>query len=253
MNLKRPIIHPKPSNFMEIEVRLYATLRDKIGQSRVNVQLKEDAVVKDLFTALTDQYPQIGNIIEVAVVSVNRSFAEPSTPIHAGDEVAMFPPVSGGSDFPYPVYFSLAEEPPDLNHIHRILVEPDVGAVVTFSGAVRGQTNRDGMPEETIHLEYESYSEMAIEKMEQIAAEIWEKYPMVKGVAIVQRVGRLSVGESTTLVACAAGHRDQGAFEAARYGIDRLKEIVPVWKKEIGQGASVWVEGTYTPTAADNL
>ena len=75
---------------------------------------------------------------------------------------------------------------------------------------------------------------------------------MVKGVAIVQRIGRLGVGDATTLVACAAGHRDQGAFEAARYGIDRLKEIVPVWKKEIGEDKSVWVEGSYTPTTADN-
>ncbi|MEM9773463.1 MAG: molybdenum cofactor biosynthesis protein MoaE [Chloroflexota bacterium] len=238
---------------MEIEVRLYATLRDKIGQSRVTVLLEEDATVESLFVAMETQHPEVGNIIEVAVVSVNRSFAEPDTPIHADDEVAMFPPVSGGSQNKFPVYFSLAEEPPDLNEIHNILVEPDVGAVVTFSGAVRGETNRPGMPEETIHLEYESYSEMAIEKMEQIAEEIWGKYPMVKGIAIVQRVGRLSVGEATTLVACAAGHRDQGAFEAARYGIDRLKEIVPVWKKEIGQGASVWVEGSYKPTAEDNL
>ena len=83
--------------------------------------------------------------------------------------------------------------------------------------------------------------------------EIWEKFPLVKGVAVVQRIGTLEVGESTTLVACAAGHRDQGAFEAARYGIDRLKEIVPVWKKEIGTENSVWVEGEYLPTSKDNL
>ena len=75
---------------------------------------------------------------------------------------------------------------------------------------------------------------------------------MVKGVAIVQRIGKLSIGETTTLVAVAAGHRDQGAFEAARYGIDRLKEIVPVWKKEVGQDQSVWIEGDYRPTETDN-
>ena len=124
--------------------------------------------------------------------------------------------------------------------------------MITFTGAVRGETDREGMPPLTIELEYESYSEMAIERMGQIAHEIWERFPMVKGVAIVQRIGRLGVGDATTLVACAAGHRDQGAFEAARYGIDRLKEIVPVWKKEIGEDKSVWVEGSYTPTTADN-
>lgn len=156
-------------------------------------------------------------------------------------------------ELPHPTYFSLAETPPDLNVIHQALIRPDVGAVVTFAGAVRGSTQREGLPEQTIHLEYESYSEMALERMEQIAFEIWEKFPDVKGVAIVQRMGKLAVGESTTLVACAAGHRDQGAFEAARYGIDRLKEIVPVWKKEVGDHDAVWVEGVYKPTAADNL
>ena len=88
--------------------------------------------------------------------------------------------------------------------------------------------------------------------MAQIAREIWDRWPLVKGIAIVQRVGKLEIGETTTVVACAAAHRDQGAFEAARYGIDRLKEIVPVWKKEVGEDQSIWVEGDYRPTEADN-
>ena len=117
---------------------------------------------------------------------------------------------------------------------------------------MRGQTQRDGLPTATIQLNYEAYEEMAHEKMSQIAHEIWAQWPLVRGIAIVQRIGRLEVGEPTTLVACAAGHRDQGAFEAARYGIDRLKEIVPVWKQEVGADHSVWVEGDYRPTTADN-
>lgn len=152
----------------------------------------------------------------------------------------------------HPTYFAITEETPDLNAIYAALTRPDVGAIITFTGAVRGATQRDGLPPETIHLEYEAYEEMAVERMQQIAAEIWERFPLVKGVAIVQRIGRLQVGELTTLVACAAGHRDQGAFDAARYGIDRLKEIVPVWKKEVGVDESVWIEGDYRPNAADN-
>jgi molybdopterin synthase catalytic subunit len=88
--------------------------------------------------------------------------------------------------------------------------------------------------------------------MEQIAREIWQRYPLVKGIAIVQRIGKLEIGDTTTIVAIAAAHRDQGSFEAARYGIDRLKEIVPVWKKEVDQDQSVWIEGSYRPTEADN-
>ncbi len=154
--------------------------------------------------------------------------------------------------YKFPTYFALTEATPDLNEIHERLTRPDVGAIITFRGSVRGETQRDGLPPKTLHLEYEAYEEMAHERMAQIAHEIWERWPDVKGVAIVQRIGRLSIGDLTTLVACAAGHRDQGAFEAARYGIDRLKEIVPVWKKEIGDDKSVWVEGDYRPTGDDN-
>ena len=157
------------------------------------------------------------------------------------------------SPHPFPTYFALTEEKPDLNAIHARLVQPDVGAIATFSGYVRGATQRDGLPPQTLHLEYEAYSEMAEQRMAQIAQEIWQKWPLVKGIAIVQRIGKLEISEPTTLVACAAGHRDQGIFEAARYGIDRLKEIVPVWKKEVGTDKSVWVEGHYQPTEADNL
>jgi molybdopterin synthase catalytic subunit len=117
---------------------------------------------------------------------------------------------------------------------------------------VRGQTQRDGLPPETLRLEYEAYEAMATEKMAQIAREIWARWPLVRGVALVQRLGSLAVGDVTTFVACAGRHRDEGVFEAARYGIDRLKEIVPVWKKEIGADRSVWVEGHYRPTPDDN-
>ncbi|NHZ72780.1 MAG: molybdenum cofactor biosynthesis protein MoaE [Aquificales bacterium] len=139
----------------------------------------------------------------------------------------------------------------DLNAIHKTLTQADVGAVVSFTGSVRGKTQRDGLPGQTLYLEYESYSEMAELKMAQIAHEIWHKWPLVKGIAIVQRIGKLEIGELTTYIACASGHRDQGVFDAARYGIDRLKEIVPVWKKEIGEDESVWVEGYYQPTETD--
>jgi MoaE-MoaD fusion protein len=187
-------------------------------------------------------------------VAVNKAYAGDDTPITAADEVAIFPPVSGGSgEWPYPTYFAITHEEIDLNAIHAALTQPDVGAIVSFTGHVRGETDRDGLPANTLYLEYEAYEAMATQKMVQVAQEIWQKWPLVKGVAVVQRIGRLEVGEVTTFVACAAGHRDQGAFEAARYGIDRLKQIVPVWKKEVGSDHSLWVEGDYRPTQADNI
>lgn len=261
---------------MILEIRLFATLKDRAGQGRVSLTLdKPEVTVQEMLAALAAAYPPLSPSLPTTLVAVNRQYATPETTIHAGDEVALFPPVSGGNpeeseqlavtsdqsqssalnpqSFPFPTYFALTEEKPDLNAIHAHLVQPDVGAIATFSGYVRGATQRDGLPPETLHLEYEAYSEMATERMAQIAREIWERWPLVKGIAIVQRIGKLEIGEPTTLVACAAGHRDQGIFAAAHYGIDRLKEIVPVWKKEVGTDKSVWVEGHYHPDATDNL
>ena len=111
---------------------------------------------------------------------------------------------------------------------------------------VRGVTARDN-PHQTVYLEYEAYRPMAEAKMRQVADEIRLRWPDVEGIAIVQRVGRLYPQTPTVLVACTAAHRDTGVFEAARYGIDRLKEIVPVWKKEVGPLGEQWVEGEYIP------
>jgi molybdopterin synthase catalytic subunit len=152
----------------------------------------------------------------------------------------------------HPTYFAVSPDDVDFDAVYQHIGGPDVGAIVSFTGFVRGQTNRDGLPPQTLYLEYEAYSGMAEEKMAQIAREIWQSWPQVKGVAIIQRIGHLDIRDITTFIACAAGHRDQGAFEAARYGIDRLKEIVPVWKKEVGPDYSTWVEGSYKPTASDN-
>lgn len=239
---------------MEVEVRLFATLKDRAGQERVSVTVGEPATVATMRDALAETYPSLASSLPMALVAVNQDFASPETPLEAGDEVALFPPVSGGGNgerFPYPTYFALTEDEVDVKAVTERLAEPAVGAIVFFQGKVRGETVREGLPPQTLYLEYEAYEQMAQLKMAQIAHEIWEKWPQVRGVAIVQRVGKLDVGETTTFVACASGHRDQGAFEAARYGIDRLKEIVPVWKKEVGEDRSVWVEGDYHPSEAD--
>ena len=236
---------------MQLKIRLFATLKDQVGSPQIEIELPDSSTVEQMLTAVAADYPKLVPALPTALVAVNKAFASIHTPIHAGDEVAIFPPVSGGS-LPHPTYFALSETEPDIRTIHSCLTQPDIGAIVTFTGSVRGQTERDGLPVETIYLEYEAYSSMAELKMAQIAQEIWERWPQVKGVAIVQRIGKLEAGDLTTFVACASGHRDQGVFEAARYGIDRLKEIVPVWKKEVGRDKSVWVEGHYQATDQDN-
>jgi molybdopterin synthase catalytic subunit len=144
----------------------------------------------------------------------------------------------------YPTIIQVTDCGFDLDSILAKISLPTTGASVAFTGIVRGVTQR-GKPHTTDLLEYETYQSMAEEKMYQISMEIRERWPSVEGIAIIQRIGRLGAGTPTTLIACNAAHRDTGVFEAARYGIDRLKEIVPVWKKEIGPDGSEWIEGTY--------
>ncbi len=146
----------------------------------------------------------------------------------------------------HPTVVGLQKEEFDLNQLTDQLLTPEVGAVCTFTGVVRGLTKRDE-PHCTKYLEYQAYPSMAEEKLRQIAAEIRERWPTVIGVAIVQRTGRLLPQEPTVAVICTASHRGTGIFEAARYGIDRLKEIVPVWKKEVTPEGEEWVEGDYRP------
>lgn len=235
-----------------LNIQLFATLKDRAGQDSITVNLAFPATVGDILQAVAESHPTLTPSLPTVVVAVNKEFAFPQTIVNKKDEVALFPPVSGGDGtFPHPTYFAISNSEPDIAAIYRQLVRPDTGAIATFTGFVRGKTHREGLPEETLYLEYESYSQMAEGKMAQIAHEIWQKWPKVKGVAIVQRIGKLDIGDITTFVACASGHRDQGGFEAARYGIDRLKEIVPVWKKEVGADQSTWVEGHYRPSNKD--
>ncbi|BCX05792.1 MAG: hypothetical protein KatS3mg053_3730 [Candidatus Roseilinea sp.] len=146
-----------------------------------------------------------------------------------------------------PTIVRITSDPIDLNALQRAVTTPHDGAVVIFTGTVRGVTGA----ERTEKLEYEAYAEMAIAKLRQVADEMRAKFALIHGIALIQRVGEMAVGEPTVAVVVSAGHRGDGAFEAARYGIDRLKQIVPVWKKETRPDGSSWVEGDYMPNRGD--
>ena len=150
----------------------------------------------------------------------------------------------------FPTIFSITEDEIDLNNLLAKITLTSTGAADIFAGMVRGQTSR-GDAHETEYLEYEAYVPMAEAKMKQVADEIRVKWPVVEGIAIVQRIGRLYPKTPTVLIACTAAHRDTGVFDAARYGIDRLKEIVPIWKKEVSPDGEFWVEGNYFPKAGE--
>lgn len=147
----------------------------------------------------------------------------------------------------FPTLLDITRAPIDLNALQSSVTTPRDGAVVLFTGVVRGRTGA----EVTDQLEYEAYQEMAVRKLRQVADEMRERFDGIHGIALVQRVGAMVVGEPTVAVVVSAGHRGDGAFEAARYGIDRLKQIVPVWKRETRPDGSSWIEGDYVPTEED--
>lgn len=237
---------------MQINILLFATLRDLAGERRLTLTVPDGATLDDIRQALITRYPHMQDNLDAALAAVNEEFAFAGQTISDGDEIAFFPPVSGGSDDdPKPEIFRLPDASIDHDELIAAITTPAVGAVCVFSGMVRGETARKGYAPQTSHLEYEAYEPMALAKMRQVAAEIRQQWPKVIGIAVVQRVGKLEVGQNTVLIACSSPHRDDGCFEAARYGIDRLKEIVPVWKKEVSPSGASWVEGNYRPTNDD--
>jgi molybdopterin synthase catalytic subunit len=167
----------------------------------------------------------------------------PSSHLSAAAEAASLPLAS-------PTVIQVVQALPDLEALIAGLTLKTTGAACVFAGVVRGETHRDN-PHETTRLEYEAYVPMAEAKLAQVAAEIRARWPEIQGLAIVHRVGTMEVGLPIVYVACTSSHRDTGLFEATRYGIDRLKEIVPIWKKEIGRQGEVWVEGDYQPKAGE--
>ncbi len=234
---------------MQVRVLYFATLRQRLGITEEMLDLDEAATVADLKVAVARSHPQLEDSLKTAIASVNREFAFPEERLHGADEVALFPPVSGGSD-PSPTLLRVTGDPLDFNDLLSSIILPTTGAACVFSGMVRAMTEGGHLPETEV-LEYEAYGGMAEEKMRQVAQEMRRQWPRLEGIAIVQRIGRLDAGTPTVIVACSAAHRDSGVFEAARYGIDRLKEIVPIWKKEIGPQGEVWVEGEYRPQPDD--
>jgi MoaE-MoaD fusion protein len=248
-----------------ITVLFFATLKDRAGRERLTLDLEPETTVAMLKSRLASEVPALAPALPTALVSVNREFAFAEDTVRDGDEVALFPPVSGGTQSfslhaprstlnAPPTFFRITNDPIDLNALVASITLPSTGAACVFTGMVRGLTSRESDPfgpHQTTRLEYEAYIPMAEAKLKQVADEIRERWPSVEGIAIVQRLGPLDPGTPTVLIACSAAHRDTGVFEAARYGIDRLKEIVPVWKKEIGPNGEVWVEGHYTPIEKD--
>lgn len=227
---------------MTIRIRVFASLREALGAAAFTMTLPSGTDVAGLLAHLAAQHPDAKLGDRRFTVAVNRVYAPPSQTLADGDEVGLIPPVSGGSGAQARLY-EITDRPISLDDVAGRVAAPEHGGVTLFAGTVRGVT-RPGRPDElrTDYLEYEAYPEMAEASFAQIAAEAQARWPDISAVAVVHRVGRQMVGDISIAIAVAAPHRAD-TFDACHYIIDRIKQISPIWKREVGPDGASWVAG----------
>lgn len=233
---------------MEVKVLFFGMLKDVVQRESEILTLPADSTMEDLLGHYRKLNSQLNQFLPSIATSVNQEYASPATKLNQGDEVALLPPVSGGSSG------EATEEPEFASHYAAIIRDtidtrrvlddikhPSDGAVVIFEGIVRDHTRG----RRTLYLDYESYEEMALKQMESLAARVLREFK-VRDVRIVHRLGRLLIGETSVLIVVASEHR-RAAFDACRWLIDTLKRTVPIWKKEYFEDGVVWADGEPFP------
>ncbi len=231
---------------MRIKVLFFGALKEIVGRTEESVTVEEGSSIASLYDGYAARFPAMARHSPSLLFSRNREFAERGERLREGDEVAFLPPVSGGapdsvgddgSGEAAQSICRLTRAPIDSFALAKELKRSRDGAAAIFEGIVRDHSGE----RRTLYLEYEGYEPMALEKMREIAKEMRQKFA-VDSVGLVHRLGRLEIGETSVVIAVSSEHRGP-AFEACRYGIDRLKRIVPIWKKEFFSDGAVWVEG----------
>ena len=230
---------------MRVRVLFFGQLKEIVGRGEDYAELYDGARLEDLFTTYGLRYPRLAGFRQSVIASINQSVADWTSPLAMGDEVAFLPPVSGGAGTAAPArsegIIEIVRMPIQTGEISAKLKSPADGAIVVFEGIVRNHSGG----RRTLYLEYEAYEPMALKQMQLIATTMHSQLG-AEAVALVHRLGRLEIGETSVLIAATAAHRRQ-AFEACRYGIDTLKRTVPIWKKEYFEDGAVWAEGEIPP------
>jgi len=245
---------------MRVRVLFFGVLKDLAGKSGDSLDLPDGASVRDVLVPYEAQIPRLKAMLPSLALAVNQQYAGPDTKLKAGDEVALLPPVSGGApdeaggtspgqpagqsagqNTQRPRYATIIRDLIETERIVAGLKRGEDGAVLVFEGVVRNQTHG----RRTLYLDYEAYEDMALEQMESLASRALEQF-QIRDVAIVHRLGRLEIGETSVLIAVLSAHR-AAAFEACRWLIDTLKRTVPIWKKEHFEDGAVWADGEAFP------
>jgi molybdopterin converting factor subunit 1 len=216
---------------VNIRVLFFGAARDAADASQLNFAVDAPATVSSAFQSLVKKFSQLERFGRSLLFAVNQEYATPDTQLHENDELALFPPVSGGShDF-----FELTTGPIDVGEVARRVVLPECGATVTLDGYAREWTKG----KRTLYLVYEAYDAMALTEMQRLGAEAHRQFDIAH-LGIVHRTGKLEIGETSVVIAASAPHR-KAAFQACEWAIRELKRTVPIWKKEVFEDGEEWV------------
>jgi molybdopterin converting factor subunit 1 len=221
---------------MEIRVLFFGMLKDLAGSQTESLSLAEGATLSDVLDHYAARFPKLKSLAASLAFSVNQEYAPLHTTLHANDEVALLPPVSGGAP-----RASIVRERIDASRLLNQIKRAQDGAAVVFEGVVRDNTRG----RQTRYLEYEAYESMALQEMERLCENAIAQFP-IRDARIVHRLGHLEIGETSVLIMVASAHRG-AAFDACRWLIDALKRTVPIWKKEHFQDGAVWADGEPFP------
>jgi MoaE-MoaD fusion protein len=228
---------------MRVRVLFFGILKDIVGKPADEIDLPDGASVRDVLARYESHMPRLKESLPSLALAVNQEYAGPDTKLKADDEIALLPPVSGGA--PEPAgrqrYATIVREVIDTQRVVDALKRGEDGAALVFEGVVRNQTRG----RKTLYLDYEAYEEMGLQQMDSLANQALQQF-QIRDVAIVHRLGRLEIGETSVLIAVASAHR-AAAFDACRWLIDTLKRTVPIWKKEHFEDGAVWADGEPFP------
>jgi MoaE-MoaD fusion protein len=240
------------SGNMQVRVLFFGMLKDLTGQASDSLTLHDGATLGDVLSHYEERIPRLKSLLPSLALSVNREYAGSEVKLKSDDEIALLPPVSGGSQSSSSDAYdgktdgagrhaSIVREKIDTQAVLDRIKRPEDGAAVVFDGVVRNNTRR----RRTLYLDYEAYEPMAVRKMEELAEQALHQFP-VRDVAIVHRLGRLEIGETSVQIVVASAHR-AAAFDACRWLIDTLKRTIPIWKKEYFEDGAVWADGEPFP------
>jgi MoaE-MoaD fusion protein len=236
---------------MRVRVLFFGMLKDLAGKASDTLDLDQGASVADLLAHYETQIPRLRESLSSLAVAVNQEYASAETKLKSNDEVAILPPVSGGKDGSRlasgggnrreTAHCAVTRGPIPTQKVLAGIKRGEDGAAVVFEGVVRNETRG----RQTLYLDYEAYEEMALKQMESLAGQTLSQF-QIRDVALVHRLGRLEIGETSVLIVVASAHR-AAAFDACRWLIDTLKRTVPIWKKEYFEDGAVWADGEPFP------